>query len=258
MCFLVMWFLTLFKQAQQASLNSLRLYLNLRLPAFHIHTNSLGTTVPFRLATLHICILVFALIQCTALLNNAFVVSWDSSLPPFPCKFPVLSTLISNSVKHENAAHVLVLLWCHLNGWALKSKTKIVYPECPLPLGCNRKTSTERFAEGSSTNVPVGPHSGINYLHQNLTELLTQKSESVLMCAFFTEQQLVQLTNKRQLGPDWKSTLFNAAFPSEVQTVDAMGMDCKHLSLLPSLPLFQDVIWAKHAPTVEHQENVPD
>lgn len=34
MCFLVMWFLTLFKQAQQASLNTLRFYLNLGLPAF--------------------------------------------------------------------------------------------------------------------------------------------------------------------------------------------------------------------------------
>lgn len=77
---------------------------------------------------------------------------------------------------------------------------------------------------------------------KTLTELLMRMNESVLTCAFchdFHEaatglaSHITQPTTKRPLGPDWKWTPFNAAFPPDVETVDVYRLQT---SLPPSAP----------------------
>lgn len=83
--------------------------------------------------------------------------------------------------------------------------------------------------------VLVSPQSGINYLHQKLNRI-THADEwiciNVCILSLFSRRN-----NRQPKGSSAhvrKRTPFNAAFPPDVETVDAMGTHCKHRSLPPS------------------------
>lgn len=61
----------------------------------------------------------------------------------------------------------------------------------PNPVGHDRKTSGERFAEESSTDGLVSPQSGIKCLHHNCNGS-THADENVHFLSIFTEQRPVQ------------------------------------------------------------------